>query len=235
MQALELADVTVSYRDRGNCELSVPRLGIGRGVMAAVTGRADIGKRALHNILAGLEKPTTGRVVWNGVDIAALSAPKRDLWRARHMGLMSRETHLFPGLSIMDNVLLPTDLGRNSGFGFWRGAKDRRARAVKLMGQVGLLEPGRLVDGLARDERRRVALARMLLKRPEILLVDDPTGDLPQHAAEAIGDSLLALARQERVTLVAFTDDERLISRVDHVVPLRAGRILSEGCVEIAS
>ncbi|CAH1659090.1 Putative ABC transport system ATP-binding protein [Hyphomicrobiales bacterium] len=235
MQALELADVTISYRDHGNPELSVAQLRLGCGETMAVTGRADIGKRALHNILAGLEKPTTGRVLWNEVDIAALSAPRRDRWRARHMGLMSRETNLFPGLSIMDNVLLPTGLGRGNGFGFWRGSAALRERAVMLIGRVGLTDPGRPVDDLSRGERRRAALARMLLKRPDILLVDDPTGDLPPHAAEAIGDSLLALAREERVTLVAFTDDERLISRVDHIAPLRAGRILSEGCLEMAS
>ncbi|CAH1667778.1 MULTISPECIES: ATP-binding cassette domain-containing protein [unclassified Chelatococcus] len=235
MLALDLADVTVSYRDRGNPELSVARLQLARGETMAVTGRADIGKRALHNVIAGLERPTTGRVLWGEVDIAALATPKRDLWRARHMGLMSRETNLFPGLSIMDNVLLPTVLGRNTGFGFWRGPAVLRERATMLIERAGLTEPGRLVDDLDRNERRGVALARMLLKRPDILLVDDPTGDLAPRAAEAIGDSLLALAREERVTLVAFTDDERLIGCMDHVVPLRAGRILSEGCVEMAS
>ncbi|MBS7704143.1 ATP-binding cassette domain-containing protein [Chelatococcus asaccharovorans] len=234
MQALELAEVTVS-RDRGTPELSIARLELGCGETMAVTGRADFARRTFHNVLAGLETPTSGRVAWNGVDIAALTASRRDLWRARHVGFLSRETNLFPGLSIVDNVLLPAGLSHRSGFGFWSGSADLRNRAIALVERVGLAEPGRLVDGLTREERRRVALARMLLRRPGILVVDDPTGDLGPYAAEAIGNLLLTLAREDGATLVAFTDDERLISHAQCVVPLRAGRVLSDGLVEMAS
>lgn len=235
MQALELAGVTVSYRDRGNPELSIVQLTLEAGAMMAVTGRSDIGNRAFFSVLAGIEKPTTGYVRWNETDIASMAPPKRDAWRARIVGLMSRETNLFPGLSIVDNVLLPTGLGRWSGFGFWRGSAALRERASALMTRVGLAEPARLVDGLTRDERRRVALVRMLLKRPEIILADHPTDDLGSDAADEICDHLMAAAREMGATVITFTDDERLIGKADHLVRLRLGRVVSGERAELAS
>lgn len=203
--------------------LDIPALTIAAGERVAITGPSGSGKSTLINMLTGLDRPTAGHVLWDGLDITGLSEGWRDRWRAAHVGLVMQDFHLFPGLDALENVLLPARLGR------MRVPADTKIRASALLERVGLSRPDQSIETLSRGEMQRVAVARALLGRPGILIADEPTASLDAEAGGVVADLLVELAASEGATLIAVTHDERLAARAERRIALKSGRIVADG------
>lgn len=220
MLRLSLRDVTMRYRDLASPALELPRLEVEAGESLAVTGPSGAGKSTFINIITGLERPTTGRIEWQGEDIARMPEAARDTWRARNIGLVMQDFHLFPGLSAIENVLLP------SRFRHLRLPACTRERATELLDRVGIKLGTRGIETFSRGEMQRVAIARALLSRPGVIVADEPTASLDGQSAAAVCDLLTALAGEERATLIAVTHDPALSARLGRRITLAGGRCI---------
>jgi lipoprotein-releasing system ATP-binding protein len=204
--SLQVRDLNKDYPTRSG-PLSVLRqvnLELHRGEALAVTGPSGSGKSTLLHLLGTLDSPTSGTILLEGKDPFRL--PERELadFRNRHVGFVFQDHHLLPQCSVLENVLIPTLVGRND-----RGEVERWAK--QLLERVGLssrLEhrPAELSGG----ERQRVAVARALIHHPVLLLADEPTGNLDRHTAQAVSQLLLDLHRQEQTILMVVTHSMEL-------------------------
>jgi len=193
-------------------------LDVPAGQVVAVTGPSGSGKSTLLGLIAGLDRPTEGSIVVDGVDITAL--PEDDLARLRRdrIGFVFQSYHLIPTLTALENVAVPLELA---------GHPDALARAASLLDAVGLGARGHHYPAqLSGGEQQRVALARAVALRPRLLLADEPTGNLDSATGAEIIELLLALNRDQGSTLVLVTHDEALARTAERVVALRDGRIL---------
>jgi putative ABC transport system ATP-binding protein len=209
--ALALRDVRVTFAEPGRnprLVLDLPVLDIAGGRQVAICGPSGSGKTTLLQVLAGIELPQVGTVRWGAVDVAALSPRAADGWRRATLGLVFQQFHLFPGLSAVDNVLLPLRFDR------FAITSENRARAGELLDRVGV-RAGARVERLSRGEMQRVAVARALVKAPAIVLADEPTASLDRATAGRVADLLCRLCREERATFVAVTHDAVLAERLD--------------------
>src|SRR6218665_3649311 len=145
MLPLEIDAVSVRYPGLSTPVLDIPKLSIPSGSRVAITGASGSGKSTLVNVMTGLERLRHGRMRWGEIDIATLSEGARDRWRGANVGLVMQDFHLFPGISAMDNVLLPARLSRAEK------AEDR-ARAADLLEKVGLSRPKQAVETMSRGE-----------------------------------------------------------------------------------
>jgi putative ABC transport system ATP-binding protein len=196
-------------------------LEIPRGQFAAVMGPSGSGKSTLLGLLAGLDAPTSGRIVLDGEDITGLEEDDLALLRGRKIGFVFQSYHLIPTLTAEENVMLPLELSGQSS--------DGTDRARELLGSVGLLDrrdhyPVQLSGG----EQQRVALARAFVVRPPILLADEPTGNLDTANGRVVLDLLVALNRRESTTLVLVTHDQQISEQADRRITLRDGRVVSD-------
>jgi putative ABC transport system ATP-binding protein len=191
--------------------------------IVAIVGPSGSGKTTLLGLLAGLDTPTSGRVLLAGEDIFALTEDERARFRARHVGFVFQTFHLLPTLTAMENVLVPFEL-----LGSDRPA-DYRDRARALLDRVGLSErmhhyPNQLSGG----EQQRVALARAFANRPKILFADEPTGNLDQRIGSTVVELMEELNREARTTLVLVTHDLALAERAHRVLTIGDGRVASD-------
>jgi putative ABC transport system ATP-binding protein len=228
MLDLRLENASVSYAGLGAPVLDIPLLEISAGERVAVTGPSGSGKSTLVNIITGLARPRTGRVLWKGVDIAALPEAARDRWRSQNVGLVMQEFHLFAGLSAIENVLLPARLRLLA-------SADVKQRAHDLLDRVGLKQHQQPIETMSRGEMQRVAVARALLRKPGVLIADEPTASLDLDSGSVVIDHLLALAQAEKAAIIAISHDERLIARMDRRIRLVAGRIADAVKPELAA
>lgn len=191
-------------------------LSIDAGEFVGLAGPSGSGKTTLLHLLAGLEAPTTGRVVVDDVDLTELSASERTRFRLETVGVVFQRFHLLGSLSARANVALPlVELGVPK--------RERRERAAALLERVGLDDrlthrPGQLSGG----ERQRVAVARALATDPALVVADEPTGELDTDTAERVLD-VLASVTDDR-TVVLASHDDRALQRTERVVQLRDGR-----------
>ena len=195
-------------------------LKIPRGQFAAVMGPSGSGKSTLLGLLAGLDTPTSGRILLDGEDITFLNEDQMALLRGRKIGFVFQSYHLVPSLTAEENVLLPLELAGNGHGG--------RARARQLLERVGLAArrdhyPVQLSGG----EQQRVALARAFALQPPILLADEPTGNLDSATGELVLELLLALNREQGATMVLVTHEQSIARCADRSIVLRDGLIAS--------
>ncbi|MEI6322577.1 MAG: ABC transporter ATP-binding protein [bacterium] len=191
-------------------------LDVARGEVVFLRGPSGAGKSTLLYILAGLERPRSGTVEFEGSQLFALSRDKQALLRNRRMGFVFQSYFLLPELTALENVLLPAMLGGSQ--------RDQKARV--LLDRVGL--SGRLdhlPSQLSGGEQQRVAIARALINDPSILFADEPTGNLDAKTGAGIIELLLALARQDGCTMVAVTHDPALASLGDRQLFLEGGHL----------
>ncbi len=219
---LTLREVTRVYRTAGGAELPVLR-GVSAELPArtavAITGRSGSGKSTLLHLAAGIDAPTAGEVLLLGRPLGALSDGERTRARREHVGLVFQFFHLLPHLSVEENVLVPALVaGDPSG--------PAAARAAALLERVGLAGRAREpVQKLSGGEMQRVALCRALLRRPKLLLADEPTGNLDEENGQRVMDLLLALAREEGSAVLYVTHSRELAALADAVWTLHAGRL----------
>ena len=176
------------------------------GDAAAVMGPSGSGKSSLLYILGALEPPSSGTVTIDGCNPFTLDAAKAAAFRNRAIGFVFQDHCLLPQLTVLENVLIPTLVGP--------GDSDSRARATQLIDRVGLRDriehrPGELSGG----ERQRVAIARALVRNPQLVLCDEPTGNLDRAAADGVATVLLDLATREKATLIVVTHSSSLAEK----------------------
>lgn len=193
-------------------------LSIGRAESVAVVGPSGSGKSTLLGLLAGLDVPSSGSVWLNGENLSALDEDQRAKRRARHIGFVFQSFHLLPGLTALENVMLPLELD---------GAPQPEVAARAVLAAVGLAEranyyPPKLSGG----EQQRVAIARAYAGEPAILFADEPTGNLDAATGRLIIDLLFKLNAERRSTLVLVTHDPELALRCNRVLQLHAGRLV---------
>lgn len=227
---IELTNVSKIYNGGSKqVGLADVSLSIPSGQFAAIMGPSGSGKSTLLNLIAGLDRPTSGTVTVDGVSLGGLSEAALARYRRQRLGVVFQFFHLLNQLSVLDNILLPAQLA---------GMKTAtaRARARDLLDQLGIAEkagayPARLSGG----ERQRVAIARALVNRPAVLLADEPTGALDSRTGEQVLD-LLAEVNRGGQTIVMVTHDAKLAAAyAARVVSLRDGRILDDAQMQPSS
>lgn len=192
-----------------------------RGQFLAIMGPSGSGKSTLLGLLAGLDTPTEGSIVLDGIEITALAEDELALVRGRKIGFVFQSYQLIPTLTAEENVLLPLELSGN-------GAGGRR-RARELLERVGLgARRDHYPVQLSGGEQQRVALARAFVSRPEILMADEPTGNLDSASGQQVLELLLELNRSEAATLLLVTHNWELAARADRRITLRDGRIVAD-------
>lgn len=216
----------LSYRVDGGESLQILQdisFSLAAGRSLAIVGASGSGKTTLLGLLAGLDKPTQGSVKVAGVSIGALDEDERAAFRAEHCAIVFQSFHLLPQLSALENVLMPLEL-------FSGDAREHNeAKAERLLAQVGLShrmahKPSELSGG----EQQRVAIARAFACGGEVLLADEPTGNLDFATGQAVIDLLFDMNKQEGKTLVLVTHDKDLASRCDQMLQLHDGQIITE-------
>ena len=192
----------------------------------AVVGPSGSGKTTLLGLLAGLDRPSEGRVVLDGTDLNLLDEDERSGIRAKKVGFVFQNFQLIPTLTALENVMVPLELLRAMGHQLEDQAADR---SRDLLERVGLGDrmhhyPAQLSGG----EQQRVALARAFSNRPRILFADEPTGNLDAETGSTVIDLLVRLNTEEQTTMVLVTHDPDLASHAGRIVRLAGGRIVSD-------
>jgi ABC-type lipoprotein export system ATPase subunit len=221
--ALRVEEVVKSY---GAASAVVALRGVSlevrRGERVALLGKSGSGKSTLLNLIGGLDRPTSGRIEAGGGDLARMTGEQLAAYRLATVGMIFQAYNLIPSRTALENVELPMVLAGVA-------PADRRAAATAALEAVGL--GGRLGHRpmeLSGGEHQRVAIARALVNRPEILLADEPTGNLDSATAAEIMALLLDHLRREGTTLIMVTHDEELARQAaDRIVRLRDGRVIS--------
>lgn len=209
----------VSSGDRPLVLLHDVDFSIAAGESLAIVGASGSGKSTLLGLLAGLDAPSSGRVLIGGEDLFALDEDGRARLRGRQIGFVFQSFQLLPNLSAIENVALPLEL---------HGVADATARAEAALQRVGLGERlHHLPKHLSGGEQQRVALARALVPQPALLLADEPTGNLDAETGAGVIELMLELNREAGITLVLVTHDTALAARCGRQLRLEAGRVVA--------
>ncbi|HXG63397.1 MAG TPA: ABC transporter ATP-binding protein [Planctomycetota bacterium] len=195
----------------GRLVLEIPRLEIPAGAQRVITGTSGSGKTTLLNLIGGLAVPDAGEVEVAGQALHRMSEVERDRFRARHVGFVFQTFNLLPGFTALENVLL----------GMLFAGRPDRARAEASLERVGLgAERGRLPGELSVGQQQRVAIARAVVHRPQVLLADEPTGNLDPRTGDSIVELLKDVCREAGTTLVLVTHQPHVMERFKDVVDL---------------
>lgn len=197
-------------------------LTIQKGEMLAIVGASGVGKSTFLHIVGGLDQPTSGRVCYGDVDVFSLDNSRLARFRNERVGFVFQFHHLLPEFSAIENVMLPALIRRIDH----EKAEDA---ASKILEDVGLKDrllhrPGELSGG----EQQRVAVARALMLTPDVILADEPTGNLDTHTGEAIHDLLCKINKQKNITFIIVTHNDKLALRADRVLRMEEGKFISE-------
>jgi len=221
--AIETRDLAKHYRQGPSLvrALDGVSLRIERGEFVAVIGRSGSGKTTLLDCLGLLLTPTRGDVVLEGMETSRLGGNARAELRGSRIGFVFQEFNLLPGLTALENVMLPLRYTRANG--------DGRARAREMLAEVGLdarltHRPGQLSGG----EQQRVAIARSLVNEPALVLADEPTGELDSDTAEQLVGLMRRINRERSVTFVIVTHDTEIAGRAERIIRLQDGRVASD-------
>ncbi len=196
-------------------------LDIARGEMIAIVGASGAGKSTLLHMLGTLDRPTSGNVLFDGQDVFALPEEAQAEFRNKRIGFVFQFHHLLPEFTALENTFLPA-LIQN------RPAAEAQEEAARLLTEVGLGErlhhkPGELSGG----EQQRVAVARALMQRPDLVLADEPTGNLDTHTGDALFGLLRKLNKARGTTFVIITHNDKLSAQADRIIRMEDGQIVS--------
>ena len=190
----------------------------------AINGPSGSGKSTLLNMLTGIDRPSSGRVVFGGAELAARSENALARWRGEHVGIIFQFFQLVPTLTALENVLLALELGKGGGL----PRRAWRERAQTCLETVGLGAFARRLPGeLSGGQQQRVAIARALANDPPVLIADEPTGNLDSRTAHGVFETLASLTQQGK-TVIYVTHDPVLAARADARIDLLDGRIVAQ-------
>ncbi len=220
---IKIVDLYKSF-PMGGRELTVLKgihLDIARGEILAIVGASGAGKSTLLHIIGTLDRPTSGTVLFEEQDLFRLSDQEQSEFRNRRIGFVFQFHHLLPEFTALENAYLPALIQK-------RPAAQVRADATSLLKDVGLGDrlhhkPGELSGG----EQQRVAVARALMQRPDLVLSDEPTGNLDTHTGEALFALMREMNRARGTTFVIVTHNEKLSAQADRIIHMEDGRIIS--------
>lgn len=224
MEVIKTVDLVKVYQDSAVEVRAVDNvnLTINEGEFTALKGPSGCGKTTLLNLLGGLDKPTSGEIFVGGHQITKLSSKQLIDFRLEHIGFVFQAYNLIPVLTAKENVSFIMLLQK-------RSKAERDKRAMELLENVGLTgkensRPGELSGG----QQQRVAVARALASKPNFVLADEPTANLDSHATENLLDIMTKLNREENMTFVFATHDERVIRKARRVISLDDGKIVHD-------
>lgn len=219
---LEVHELVKTYRSGDTLVTATDAISfqVPAGKFAAIVGKSGSGKSTLLSLLGALEKPTSGRIVVNGQNLAALRSRDLTAYRNRTIGFVFQSYNLIPTLTALENTMLPME--------FCGVAKAQRLeRAETLLKEVGLeadqinRRPGRLSGG----QQQRVAIARALANQPQLILADEPTGNLDSQTGKIIFDLLHQLAKNQKTTVIVVTHDMDIAGQADIIFHLEDGKL----------
>jgi putative ABC transport system ATP-binding protein len=223
MAMIELRRVSKTVRSAGQplTILQPTDLVVEPGEFLSVVGSSGSGKSTLLGLIAGLDAPSSGEIMINGVEITGLDEDRLARLRGAKIGFVFQSFHLIPTLSAFENILVPLEIA---------GEVSARERAEELLGDVGLTDRGHHYPAqLSGGEQQRVAIARALANDPPILLADEPTGNLDSSTGHQVIDLLVEINRSKGMTIIMVTHDAELTNRSDRVLSMRDGKTESAG------
>jgi len=200
-------------------------LDIQAGEMLAIVGASGVGKSTLLHIVGGLDRPTSGKVYYGDIDVFGLDNGQLSRFRNTRVGFVFQFHHLLPEFSALENVMMPALIRRMD-------RKEAADAARRILTDVGLgarvlHRPGDLSGG----EQQRVAVARALMLKPDVVLADEPTGNLDMHTGESVHDLLLGINKQQGITFVIVTHNDKLAVRADRVLRMAEGKLILDHSV----
>jgi putative ABC transport system ATP-binding protein len=219
---IELTGVTRRYSGVDRPALDDVSLTVGDGEFTAVMGPSGSGKSTLLNLIAGLDKPDSGSVTVDSVDVGAMNETQAARFRRQRLGFIFQFFHLLPTLTVLDNVLVPARLARAP-------SAESKLRALQLLSDLGLQQRARAFPAtLSGGQQQRAAVARALINQPRLLLADEPTGALDSES----GEQVMALLQQLHAigqTIVLVTHDAKLATRfANRVITLNDGQVVDD-------
>lgn len=225
---LEISNLTQQFRsgDRKLTVLDSVSFSVNKGTVCSIVGPSGSGKTTLLGLCAGLDRPTSGEVILNGITLGDLNEDECAEVRNEFVGFIFQTFQLIPTLTAVENVMVPLELRGDA-------TENVKKSAVNLLEQVGLGDrlnhyPTQLSGG----EQQRVAIARAFINKPQILFADEPTGNLDAETGEKIEDLLFDLNRASGTTLVIVTHDLELAHKCERIIQLKSGQIDSDEWVE---
>ena len=221
--AIQLTDVVKAYASSAGEFVAIDHLSldIAKGEFVAIVGRSGSGKTTLLNLLAGIDRPTSGTALVAGTDLGSLSESGLASWRGHNVGLVFQFFQLLPTLTVVENVMLPMDFAKRIPVG------QRRDRAQRLLEHVGVGDQADKLPSTLSGGQQRAAIARALANDPPLLLADEPTGNLDSVTADAVLE-LFANLNTEGRTIVVVTHERDIRSIVGREVTLSDGRVITE-------
>ncbi|MCI9340069.1 MAG: ABC transporter ATP-binding protein [Dorea sp.] len=222
MEILRCEGVRKVYGSDDNqvCALNGIDFSVDKGEFVAVTGASGSGKSTLLHILGGVDKPTSGKVIIDGIDISSLDPTQAAIFRRRKAGLVYQFYNLIPTLSVQKNILMPLTLDKK---------KPNSEYFEKIVSTLGLSEKlDAMPNQLSGGQQQRVAIARSLIYRPALLLADEPTGNLDQKNSGEILDMLKLSNRTLKQTILLITHDEKAALDAGRIITIEDGQIISD-------
>jgi ABC-type lipoprotein export system ATPase subunit len=223
MASIELNELTKHYKQGTTTVKAVDGISVSieAGEFVSIVGRSGSGKTTTLDLLGLLLRPTSGRIVLDGVDTGKLRDGARADLRGNKLGFVFQDFNLLPGLNAIQNVMLPLRYHKNG--------KDGKARAETLLEEVGLKDRmHHRPDQLSGGEQQRVAIARALVNRPSLVLGDEPTGEVDSETSQQIVGLMRRMNREHGVTFIVVTHDMDVANQTDRVIRLKDGKVLSD-------
>jgi putative ABC transport system ATP-binding protein len=218
---VEVIDVVKSF-PVGDGEVTVLKglsFNVGNGEFVSIVGPSGNGKSTLLNMITGIDRPTDGRVIVTGKEVHKMSENKLAAWRGQHVGIVFQFFQMLPALSLLQNIILPMDFAKKYS------RREKRERAMHLLETVGLADQAnKLPSMVSGGQQQRAAIARALANDPDLIVADEPTGNLDTRTSEDIFNLFIELV-EEGKTMIMVTHNKELSRRVPRVVEIIDGKI----------